>query len=445
MTTSLTEAIRDNEGRDFERFLERASGQLLQPFTERDLRTYDVPADRRTEAAVAIAVADATADHAGHEGGRHPFCLHCEFSAWLLGLPSGNPAGRARRFLLQPRGLPQVVACEEGGSPFLTLAQLRDLPEVGWLFADLIPRGALGYVTGRDGTYKTFLALWFALCVVSGRDWNGRGLEYDGHGRALYLAGEGVRSFPQRIAAWLTHHDVTLAPWQESELVVRAGSVDLFGGTEAYQGLLRFVRDQQPDLIVIDTLNRSAGAAEQNSASDMSVITGRLAELKAAAGDHATVLVVAHTDKADNDARGSSAIEDDADFVLHMRRDDDRVRLTVAKQKDGPDGVTIDLQALAVEDSLVLTSVVPEPTWMSDILAERIKGVLFAVRDGDEPTGAQTFALVKDDGTGKDAPRTTVYRELGELVRKGAVIATDRGRTKTYRLDPSQYPKDVRP
>lgn len=330
-------------------------------------------------------------------------------------------------------------------SRFLTLSELRELPEVEMFFDKIVPCGSLGYITGRDGTYKTFLALDLAMHVIALKDdRNGRAVgEAD---RVLYVAGEGVASFPKRIAAWAEHHEFALESWHEESLVIYNGAVDLYAGAAAFQDLLTYVGRFAPDLIFIDTLNRSAGAAEQNSATDMSVITSRIADLKDAGNAGCTVIVVAHTSKNDEDARGSSAIEDDADFVLHCKTDEDRLRLRIAKMKDGESGQDILLRAVPVADSLVLVAAAPEPDWLSDNLAARITGVLFAVRGQDEPTATQLLALTKDDGTGKAAGRSKVYNVLGDLVRTGAVVQNKEGaKAATFRLDPSQYPPDVKP
>ena len=77
------------------------------------------------------------------------------------------------------------------------------------LVDELVPQGCVGYITGREGTCKTFLALDLAMHLIAGkRAWNGREVTPSGLGRVLFVAGEGARSFPKRIDAWLEHHDV---------------------------------------------------------------------------------------------------------------------------------------------------------------------------------------------------------------------------------------------
>ena len=209
---------------------------------------------------------------------------------------------------------------------------------------------------------------------------------------------------------------------------IRNGAVDLYAGAEAFQGLLQAVREQQPDLVVIDTLNRSVGSAEQNSASDMSVVTARIAEIKAAAGDDCTVIVIAHTDKGDKDARGSSAIEDDADFVLHCKKADDRLAVTVAKMKDGESGQTIDLAVKPVGESLVLTPVKPGSPAAVESYAWAILRYL-ADMDALSATRSQI-----QRGTG--IPLATVKRHLSRLHDTGQIVNVGSETKPKWRLPP---------
>lgn len=430
--------------------------------------------DPREERRLRVILDDLDRQHAErHWFYPHPFCPGCREDVWR-GPEPGQEASGAQRSLWEAKSgqkraaasLTRWMILNPGRTPrdtwdgtlpvdqlsgnrredFVTLEELRAMPAAEMLVDEILPQGSIGYVTGRDGTYKTFLALDLALHVITCKAaWNDRTISWDGFGRVLFIAGEGARSFPKRIDAWLAHHDTELTAFEQSALMIRRGAVDLYGAGEPFQELLQVAREQEPDLIVVDTLNRSAGAAEQNSASDMSVITARLTELKAAAGERCTVLVLAHTDKGDKDARGSSAIEDDADFVLHCKKDDQRLTVTVAKMKDGESGQTIDLKVKPVEDSLVLIATQPEPEWLSDSLAQRIRAVLFKNRSGDHLTSTQVLALVKDDGTEKPASRTAVYAALGELVRSGEVLQakTGKGASSPARhwLNPDHWPE----
>src|SRR5690606_4199457 len=68
--------------------------------------------------------------------------------------------------------------------------------------------------------------------------------------------------------------------------------------------------------------------------------------------------MVAHTGKTDDDIRGSSAFEDDIDTVWRVKRDDDDpvIQITLAKRKDGPEGLSYELtpRPVAGSNSVVL-------------------------------------------------------------------------------------------
>jgi hypothetical protein len=439
--------------------------------TTPDGRTFEPKPDQ--PARVELLVKQAAGQHrAGlHDTGSHPFCPEChlrqERSTWLNS--DLNNAGRSdvailreaqstlfgRAFAVMLRNGWRAPTFEprlpvEDGNPWVSLSDLLDQEPPGYLFDGVVPEAGIGILRGRDGVYKTFVALDLAMHLVTDETtWHGRDVAEDYDAEVVFVAGEGARSFGKRISAWLTERQ-TGDPADDAEtfreadkrLHVRSGSVNLYAGGPAYDDLLSLVGQRKPALVVVDTLQTNSTGAEGNSASDMGRVMSRLYALRDASGG--TVLVLAHTGKSDQDTRGSSSIEDDADFVMHLAADGYNLSLAVTKQKDGDSDFTIPLKAVPAHGSVVIGAGQPEPEWASDNLANRIRGVLYAVREGDEPTQAQVLAMVKDDGTGKPAGRTQVYAALGDLEREGAVIGTKVGsKAKTYRLDLSQYPAEA--
>jgi hypothetical protein len=421
---------------------------LLPPYTSGDLtESYETLEPREARKARAVLQHASEGHTARHAFLRHPLCPQCchrdiaerRLVHWLLRNPGKTPPD-----VLDERHLAEMLAPEPERGHFQSVAELRDLPAPRDLFAGLIPQGSVGYLSAPGGVGKTLLTICLALHLVTARDWHGHAIDCSWEPRVLFVAGEGWRAFPMRIAAWETHHG-PLDDEAEQGLVVRSGGVDLFAGGAAYQELLAKVREMQPDLVALDTLQRHAGAADQNSASDMSVITARLAALRAAGGERTTVMVLAHSTKAGADLRGSSAIFDDADFVLTLARSDDRVRLEISKMKDGPTGHVLDLQMVESEGSALLLPAGTPQAWFSDSLAERIKGVLFATRGQDALTSAQLLSHLREDGTDKPASRPGAAKALGQLVDEGVVECLNPGkRPQHYRLHADHYPPDVK-
>jgi hypothetical protein len=151
----------------------------------------------------------------------------------------------------------------------------------------------------------------------------------------------------------------------------------------------------------------------------MGAVVDSLDLVKHATAD-GTVLVVAHTDKGDKDSRGYSGIEDDADFVWHARREAHRLELELTKMKDGPDGITLQMQAATVqlaagETSLVLMPAIARPEANE---ATESEAKLLSTLQGTFPNGAYSGQLRDAAGL----PKTTYYRALAALERRGSVL-----------------------
>ncbi|UYM05461.1 AAA family ATPase [Solicola gregarius] len=291
---------------------------------------------------------------------------------------------------------------------FLQRDELDDLPEAEPLIEGIIPRHAYGILRGRDGTYKSFVALDWALCLATGRPWQGRYVEQV---PVLYIAGEGAYGLASRVTAWEQANDLKVdTEW----FVVRRSALNLHKPGPAFDHLLAHVEDGNYGLVIVDTLRRVAGAADGNG-SEMGAVVDNLDRIKRAT-DEGSALALAHTDKGDNDTRGYSGIEDDADFVWHAKRDEANLELTNTKMKDGPDGVTVHLRTSSVAGSLVLVGsdgIDTSKTTESQLtLLDTLRNTF--------PDGAHTSPLMKASGL----PERTYYRAIAELRDAGHVTNT---------------------
>ncbi len=215
-----------------------------------------------------------------------------------------------------------------------------------WLVKGLIPEGAFGILYGAPGCGKSFAALDLALSMASGFDYLDRSTK---PGAVLFCALEGGGGLAARIAAWRRHHNAD-AP--EGFRLVRA-SLPLSdpATVEDLLGEAQFMADAEhrPRLIVIDTLARAMAGTDENAAGDMGKAIHALERL--GRETRATVLAVHHTGKdADRGPRGSSALHGAADFMISVKAAGALgADLTIEKQKDGRDGVTIALDLIEVE------------------------------------------------------------------------------------------------
>lgn len=318
---------------------------------------------------------------------------------------------------------------------FLDRADLDNMPQAEPLISEILPRHTYGILRGRDQAYKSFVALDWALCLATGRMWQGRRVE---RVPVLYIAGEGAYGLRSRVAAWEHFCSTKVEPgW----FTARTQALNLHQAGPAFDHLLENVNGRY-GLIVVDTLRKVSGTADGNG-SDMGPVIDNLIALKQAT-DAGTVLAIAHTDKGDTDSRGFSGIEDDADFVWHAKRDQDRLSLELTKMKDGPDGTLLTFQAKPVLESVVLVASIAkaEGTTESELKILETMRLTF-------PDGTYGGALREASGLAK----ATFYRALGAL--QTSRIVTNSGSHQrpfyelsslagTHGVSPSDSPSDLR-
>jgi len=258
----------------------------------------------------------------------------------------------------EPLATPVVDAdLAEGPSPYDALyiprSGLASLPRGEPLIEDWIDRHTYFVLVGRDQTYKSFLAIDWLLCLATGRPWMGKDTVLS---RVLYVIGEGAFGLDDRVTAWERRRNGGKQVDDEM-FTTRRAPVNLFRQTSEFFDLLERIEREKYEVVVFDTLQRMARGANQDKASDAAIVVGAVDLVREASGG--TVGFVAHSGKSDEDLRGSSAYEDDADIVVRTKRDEDEegVRVTQTKRKDGPDGTTMILypERVAGTGSLILS------------------------------------------------------------------------------------------
>ena len=216
---------------------------------------------------------------------------------------------------------------------------LRDEP-VRYLVEGLIPARSFGAVFGRPGSYKSFVALYIAAMVGTGREAFGRTTT---QGAVIYIAGEGGAGLKRRRDALMKLYDL---PADAPVYFIRA-QLNLATTLEDRDALLAEIRalNISPSLVIIDTFAR-AFVGEENSAKDVGAAIAVMGSIEQETG--AAVLIVHHSGKASQDSmRGSSALLAAVDCELHCEKispegSTERIgKLTLTKSKDSEDGLEI--------------------------------------------------------------------------------------------------------
>lgn len=288
---------------------------------------------------------------------------------------------------------------------------LRNLPPLAWRVRGVLPAVGLGAIFGPSASGKSFLAFDMAAAIAEGLPWFECRTEA---APVVYAALEGEAGFKLRAQAWEQRRTrklpqglrMMLQPFKLTEpqdvadlaAVVPAGAV-----------------------VVVDTLNRAAPTADENSSRDMGEILEAAKTLQGLTGG--LVVLVHHTGK--NTAaglRGHSSLFAALDAAIEVTREGTRRAWKVAKAKDGQDGAEHPF-ALAVEP--LGTDETGEPITscvvVRDTAAQDVRAVKMPQGGNQRLVLEALRPMFKDGRTGRPgAPPLRPCIELETAVSKAA-------------------------
>jgi hypothetical protein len=244
-----------------------------------------------------------------------------------------------------------------------------------WLVKSLLPADALATVIGRPGSKKSFVVLDVALHLAFGIPWRGRKTMQCG---VIYVGSESGSAGANRAHAWLRHHG---REWPDSFLLSPV-SLDLSTSTADAAALVDLARLRLPGcrLVVVDTLARNL-KGDENSGENMGALLANCEAIRQAM--QCTVLLVHHLGKdATRGARGHSSLLGAVSCEVKVESPPGELtgQMTVTKQRDGADGLTLGFEARPVVlghdvDGDEVSSLVIVP---GEASADPFRGVSFA-------------------------------------------------------------------
>ncbi|MFT2692687.1 AAA family ATPase [Clavibacter zhangzhiyongii] len=303
----------------------------------------------------------------------------------------------------------------------LTRSAIEELPPVEPLVADVLDRGTLAMLYGPSGLGKSTLALDLALCVATGEPW--RGKRTTRRSRVLYLYAEGVAGLRQRVVAWETAWGASPS---EKRFAAFPAALDL-SDAAAVEEAAAVVTARKVDFLIIDTLNASAGALEENSSTAMGQLVAAAKRL-VADRPSATVLLIHHSGK-DGKLRGSSALFAACDTVLAVAGEPGSWSLTAEKRKDGPTETIGLFKLKPAHGSVIVEGRMQDDAEERVVSTEKALALFRAAFSATGATRTQWRDVLTDSGLG----RASAYSAINSLVTSGAVLLDG----STYRLAPA--------
>ncbi len=211
-----------------------------------------------------------------------------------------------------------------------TFKDLEKLPRREWLIRQLLQDETTSVLSADSGGYKSFLALDMALCVATGRAFQGREVK---QGTVVYVAAEGFFTMLERATAWAQFHNCELP---ENFRIVKVPVNVADAATR--RDFADSIESYSPIFIVLDTLSQCSDGANENDNGTMANFMRGMLLLGQRIGAH--VMVLHHNAKGTNSLRGAGSIKANVDTQISLDRPDGDEQNTVfvrcEKQRSRP-------------------------------------------------------------------------------------------------------------
>jgi putative DNA primase/helicase len=269
-----------------------------------------------------------------------------EVGALVANMPQGEPRNFDANDLAKRDGLDALKAMlskatlpskAEPRYKLLTATDLREMPPLAWRVRGVLPAVGLAALYGPSASGKSFIAFDMAAAISEGRNWFNCRVE---RAPVVYAVLEGEAGFKVRAQAWEVHYGRSLP--DGLHLIMQPFKLTEPIDVEDFAAVI-----PAGSVVFIDTLNRAAPTADENTSRDMGEILESAKQLQAFT--KGLVVLVHHTGKDESRGlRGHSSLFAAMDAAIEVTRKGDSRNWKVSKSKDGQDGVAHNFR-LAIE------------------------------------------------------------------------------------------------
>jgi RecA-family ATPase len=238
---------------------------------------------------------------------------------------------------------------------FFDINAINQLPVNKWIIQDIIPDNSTIILYGESGCGKTFVAIDISLHITNNMMWNSNVLMKPGI--VIYLAGEGIYGFSNRLNAWQSYYK------QISPLffIIPINNISIWMEDNINKliltlGIITEKMNKTISLIIVDTLARASYGLDENSSKDMGIFLRNFEIVKEKFS--CSILYIHHQGKdSSKGMRGSSVLLGAIDTCINIyRTNDDKIIFKVEKQKDGINNQLI-FKLIKHKNSLVISSI----------------------------------------------------------------------------------------
>lgn len=209
------------------------------------------------------------------------------------------------------------------------------IPPTTWRVKHLLPDKGLAAIYGPSASGKSFMAFDLGACIADERMWFGHKTIA---APVVYVMLEGQAGLQKRVKAWIKARGVGLP--KDFHLILESFHLTDFDDVQNLAAVI-----PKGAVVFIDTLNRAAPTADENSSKDMGAIIEGANMLRLLTDG--LVVLIHHTGKdTAQGMRGHSSLFAALDGAIEVKRNNAGRTWTVAKTKDGEDGKTTPFELL---------------------------------------------------------------------------------------------------
>lgn len=219
---------------------------------------------------------------------------------------------------------------------------LRKIKPKPYLIKGWVDRNSPTRINGDPGSGKSLISLDMAACIGLGIPWCGCPTR---KGKVIYVIAEGVEGFTKRADAWEMHHkrEIENVLFYPEPIQILGRTNGVLTESEEWAVFRELCREEEPDLVILDTQRRVTGAAAENDNTDLQTAVNCLDDMRRETG--ATWMLVHHTPKNGTGGSGAGAVRASLDTELETSKKDKglsaRFLLENTKEKDHEDGTKL--------------------------------------------------------------------------------------------------------
>lgn len=283
---------------------------------------------------------------------------------------------------------------------------LKQIASQKSLIPGYIPQQSLGFLFGKSGLGKSFIALDIAHSIATGREWLCPFHMASESRLVLYIAAEGGKGMFVRKRAL---EERTALPAPTLKILPASPLVDTEEDGEELATLIADIEKQEGQkvaLVILDTLSQTA-SGEENSNTAMAAYIRQCTHIMQCSGN--AFLIVHHSGlQEENRMRGASSLKAGADYELALLADkSDQIQLVQMKNKDEEkaEPLLLELEKVTIDGLIREETLLPFTSLVVNQVANN------GIQTPKSEVAAKLVALL---GDGQFQTANDVYRYLSD-------------------------------